>query len=60
METVILLVEKNQIGLFEASNGCWSFCSEMGESMDEFQIRLTKHFLSEMKQLWFHFNTLLS
>jgi hypothetical protein len=59
MQTVILLVEKNQIGLFEASNGCWSFCSEMGESMDEFQIRLTKHFLSEMKQLWFHFNNLL-
>ncbi|CAN1552644.1 hypothetical protein MCERE19_02232 [Spirosomataceae bacterium] len=59
METVILLVEKNQIGLFEASNGCWNFCSEMGESMDEFQIRLTRHFLAEMKQLWFHFNNLL-
>lgn len=56
METVILLVDKNQDGLFEASNGVLSFMSDSGENMGDFQVRLTKYFLAEMKQLWFHFN----
>jgi len=53
MRTIVLTVSKNRDGLYEAYNGNYNFYSRVGESMDDFQIRLTKYFIEQNLSLWF-------
>lgn len=58
MQTILLELSKNEDGLYEASNGIYSFWSRIGESKDEFEIRVTAYFIKNYQNpnVWFRYD----